>query len=110
MAAGAAALILGRSGADPDADPALRRLVSALGADVASQVDGWSADGPDGEQILCLTDLLHRRALEDDTFRRWMTLAAAPPKAVPALRALAERCREQGHRAPPAGVRSGSRS
>ena len=96
FAAGGAALLL-HAGDVGGADPAgTRQLWAALDAETRSLVGGWVADGPDGEQILCLADLLHERARHDDDFRRQLAVTAPTPAAAAALRRLAARCRRHG--------------
>ncbi len=97
--AGAAALLLhppAAGGADPVGAATVRGLRAALGPEIRSLLDGWVAGGPDGEQILCLADLLHERTQHDEAFRRQLAVAGSTAAGVEALRGLAARCRRHG--------------
>jgi len=99
FAAGTAALFLqprDPGGADQAGAATLRQLRVALGDEIGALVDGWAADGPDGEQILCLADLLHERGRRDEGFGRQLAVTALTPAAAAALRGLAARCRRHG--------------
>jgi hypothetical protein len=89
LASGAAAMLLVTGGP---------RLRSRLGDDLVVALDRWADDGPDTEQLLCLTDLLQARARADTAFgdelRRHVL---ATGEGLAALQELAARLGRSGY-------------
>jgi hypothetical protein len=88
VAAGAAALWL--SGEEP--------VLGALRNVLPAEVRTWrTGEGVDGEQVMCLVDVIRQRARGDPALITELTVLATGPEADEALRGLGEACdnREQ---------------
>jgi hypothetical protein len=95
----AAALLLSSAGRNPAGHPTVvAELRSLLDAELLGVVDRWAGEGPDTEQLLCLADLLDRRAQDDPLFReRVGRTVLTGPEALTALDELAGRLGRAGH-------------
>jgi hypothetical protein len=98
LSAAAAALLLCFGGRQPSDVPAVvAELRSLLDRELLGAVDRWAIEGLDTEQLLCLADLLDRRAQEDLSFRdRLGRTVLSGREALSALQDLAGRLGRAG--------------